>query len=202
MVYADNSGGCVTIRHDEESNSKWTPYTTLLFQAGIIRNEANKTSNARVLMCPSLELQKTGYWSPIQFPYGAVHASAEANFLAVFGNAYFIKRDAVVTRYMLQYSRLKNGSSFPLLFDSVHVDQSNSAGFIRTATIMDNFTGALGLHFRHLNQVNVLYGDGHVGSKKPSTFRNDMLNCKAGENKYITHPNVYRQEDYRNANAL
>ena len=199
-IYADSNGGFMMIRYNDESGG--VNYGHQLVRAGVLRNEGNKNSAAKVLMCPSLKLQPTGYWSPIQFPYGSAPLGVEANFLAFFGNAYLLKRDNGLARFMLQYSRLKNGSNFPVLFDTVHVTSSNTAGFIHTAMTLDTTDATLGLHFRHVNQVNVLYGDGHVGSKKPSSFRKDMLNCKASANSYLTHPNVYRQENYNNGNAL
>ena len=188
-----------------ETSSNIISYGYQLVRGNIFKNEANKNSAANVLMCPSLTLEPKGddtLWSPLQQPYGSVHASAEANFLAVFGNAYFLKRDNELARFMLQYSRLKNGSSFPVLFDSVNVTNSNSRGFAVGASTMDKTDDTKGLHFRHTNQINVLYGDGHVSGKKPASFRNDMLNCKAGATLYLCNPNVYRQEDYKNGNAL
>ena len=198
-IYSDSYGGFMLIRYDESGSVKNYGYP--LIYANIFKNEANKNSAAKVLMCPNLKLEGD-LWSPLQQSYGYVHAGAEVNFLAVFGNAYFLKKDDGQVRFMLQYSRLKNGSSFPVLFDSVHVNNSNSRGFAVGAGTMDSPSGNLGLHFRHVNQVNVLYGDGHVSAKSPGSFRSDMLKCKAGASLYLCNPNVYRQEDYKNGNAL
>ena len=198
-LYSDSYNGFMLMRYNATS-SNFVTYGYQLVYANILKND----SVAKVLMCPSLMIQpQNSITSPLQQPYGSAHASAEANFLAFFGNGYFLKKDDGLARFMLQYAKLKNGSNFPVLFDSVHVKNSNSKGLAIGASTMDDSSGnTAGLHFRHSNQLNVLYGDGHVSSQKPAAFRSDMLNCKAGANSYLTHSNIYRQEDYNSGNAL
>lgn len=204
-LYSDSYGGFMLLNYYATSSENET-YARALHNANFFKNDSKIKASAKALMCPSLTLMpmegSNPLWSPMQQPYGIVHSHAEPNFLAVFGDAYFTKRDDGLARFMLQYSRLKNGSNFPVLFDSVDVTKSNTRGFAVGANIMDRTDGTRGLHFRHVNQINVLYGDGHVASKKPASFRSDMIKCKAGANSYLTHPNVYRQEDYKNGNAL
>ena len=204
-LYADANNGFIPLIYYTTS-SNYDTYARRLINADMFKNAANKASAANVLMCPSLTLQPmvagaNNIWSPMQQPYGAAHASAETAVLGFFGNGYFLKRDDGLARFILQYSKLKNGSSFPVLFDSVHVNTSRTRGFAVGVGLMDDFNNKLGLHFRHLGQINVLYGDGHVQNKKPGVFRSDMLNCKAGADKYLTHANVYRQENYELGNA-
>jgi len=204
-LYADANNGFIPLIYYTTS-SAFDTYARRLINANMFKNAANKASAANVLMCPSLTLQPMSgtdpLWSPMQQAYGVTHPTAEAAFQRFFGNGYFLKKDDGLNRFILQYSKLKNGSSFPVLLDTVHVNTSRTRGFAVSASILDDYSSnKLGLHFRHLGQINVLYGDGHAQNKKPGMFRRDMHNCGAGAATYLTHPNVYRQENYELSNA-
>lgn len=199
VLYADNYNGLMMFWAKEAPKY----YGTFLESSGIIKRKASNEN--RVVMCPELSLTspsaQDGYDTPINQKYGVLHPTVDTAYIKTFGNAYFIHQTSESERYiLLMYSKLKDSSKYPVIFDMVNVSKSTSKGMLISAGIMDNNNGSIGFHFRHSNRVGVLYGDGHVQSREPGAFRSEFQKANCTSAKMIS-PNVYRQENYLLGNA-
>lgn len=192
MLYSDNYGGVMMLW--AKGGPKF--YGSFLEASGMIKR--NVSNGNRVVMCPKLSLVRnsSGYDTPLNQKYGILHPTTDTTYQNSFGNAYFAKTvTASEIYFLLQYAKLKNGSRYPVLFDTIDVTKSQNEGMMISAGIMDNADGTIGFHFRHLNRLGVLYGDGHVSSQNPNGFRKEFLDMKCTKDHMLA-PAVYRQENY------
>lgn len=194
IFYADNCNGSMMLWDKEGPQF----YGAFLLNSGIMKREASNGN--RVVMCPELSLTSPsagdGYDTPLNQKYGVLHPTVDAEYIKTFGNAYYVHQiSASEIYFLLMYSKLKNSSKYPVIFDTVDVTKSTSKSMLISAGIMDNNDGSIGFHFRHSNRAGVLYGDGHVQSRAPGEFRAEFQNANCTSAKMIS-TNVYRQENY------
>jgi len=178
-------------------------YGTFLLNSGIVKRDAS-TGN-RVVMCPELPLSPAsagdGYDTPLNQQYGILHPTVDPEYMKTFGNAYFVHQlSASEIYFLLMYSKLKDSSKYPVVFDTIDVTKSTSKGMMISAGIMNTSDGSLGFHFRHSRKAGVLYGDGHVQSRSPGEFRGEFKAANCTHNSMLS-ANVYRQENYLLGNA-
>ena len=146
------------------------------------------------LTCPALEVKMTDDWvyTTLAQQYGSLHAGIDLDYQKNFNNAYKLVTVSESEKYMvLNLPGLRHASMFPICFDTIDTTTG------RSALQMNDKSGKIGFHFRHGGNANLLYADGHSGGKNPRVLWNEFVRNKAPLNSFLTHPLVYRLNNYK-----
>lgn len=167
-------------------------YGHLLYYSNMLGNVDGKS--IETLTCPALEVKMTDDWvyTALAQQYGSLHAGVDLDYQKNFNNAYKLVTVSESEKYMvLNLPGLRHASKFPICFDTIDTTTG------RSALQMNDKSGEIGFHFRHGGSANLLYADGHSGGKNPRALWNEFIRNKAPLNGFLTHPLVYRLDNYK-----
>ena len=150
-----------------EYNRSWAG---LLLKAGLLDvkqfDRKIREGAKAAIYCPSF----TPYQYVYQNTYGC-HVMEEDD-TNLFGPAYIVENIGGNEKSrILIYKMLKQPSRYTMLYE---LAKDSSGNLVPGQT-----TGSAQIHFRHGNNTNYLYADGHTGSKGPAAFRAEMIGIKA-----------------------
>ncbi|MDR0931582.1 MAG: prepilin-type N-terminal cleavage/methylation domain-containing protein [Victivallales bacterium] len=148
----------------------------------------------KYLRCSSIPDTLEAGYNRGGFTYGMLNFSNGAAYDKLFGNPWSNPAallDQSKTQAMV-IKRIANASRYAFLFDSVFWGNVASSSYGRQYYVVDSGIGG-GIHLRHSNRANTLFGDGHVGAHTFEELRYDFF---ADATQKTNQNYIYRNNDY------
>ena len=128
------------------------------------------------------------------YTYGMINYSNGAGYDAEF-NGPWSNSDALYDQNKPQamvMKRIRNASRYAMMFDSVFYGNPASSSYGKQFYMIDSAVGG-GIHLRHGNRANTLFGDGHVGDPLFIELRYDFFRSSTAK---TNQGYIYRSANY------
>ena len=184
-MYANAFGNYITVRGADYSWIRW------LYQWSTDTTAEAEAKKLKIKSCPQINgYDGTSNYRYLTYGIKTTAFSDESKWEKTYasGNCYVTLDDGQKFMFL---QRITAPSKYFYLGDCIR------RSTMKIIYYMPSWGGDdAKLYLIHNKRVNLLYADGHSGGKNPRELWNEFVRNKAPLNSFLTHPLVYRLNDY------